>query len=108
GDQALAQVPGRERSQRPAQAAAGAPVVGHRHDGRDLARVAAGGSQGGGQPVAATQGDHPGLADQRSTSRWCTLGLKPRASISRATSSAITTERCWPPVQPTATVRYDL
>ena len=44
----------------------------------------------------------------RSMSRCTTAGSSRGAESGCASSSAITTERCRPPVQPTATRRYDL
>jgi len=43
----------------------------------------------------------------RSTSRWNTVVGSSWASSRRDSSSASTTDRCRPPVQPMATVRYD-
>ena len=43
-----------------------------------------------------------------SMSRWSTTGASRRARSSSATASAITTDRCRPPVHPKAMVRYAL
>src|SRR5260370_875731 len=56
-DQAPTEVAGRGDSEGRAQAPARPAVVGHRHDGGDLARVAAGGPPRGPQAVGAAQGD---------------------------------------------------
>ncbi len=61
-------------------------------------------AQRGGQPVPAAEGHHP-AAHSRPRSR-CWAWAERRASRRRvASSSAIATLRCLPPVQPTATVR---
>src|SRR5207302_189095 len=101
---ALAQVAGGGDTERRPEAPARSAVVGHRHDGGDVARVTAGRPQRGREAVPAPEGD-----DGRSfghhllMSRCWTVGSKPRAARSLASSPAITTERCWPPVHPTAT-----
>ena len=57
GDQAAAQVAGGRDPEGVPQPAARAAVVGHRDDGGDVPGVAAHGPQGGGQAVAAAEGD---------------------------------------------------
>src|SRR5437763_4864676 len=107
GDQALAEVSRRRDPEYLPQPTTPAAVVGHRDDGRDVSAVLAHGSQGRSQSVAAAEGHHPRSSAHRCTSRWCRVGSKPRAAILSASSSASTTERCWPPVQPLATARPD-
>ncbi len=57
---------------------------------------------------AAPHQDRPRRARrQRATSRCATRTATPRPRRRDATSSAVATERCRPPVQPMATVRYE-
>ena len=105
--QALAQVPGRDDLEELAEPARRAAVVGHRHDGRHLGRCSGGrpagwrpgrGPRRWPPPVGPLTGRRPGGR------RWWACRGRPRR---RDSSSARTTERCRPPVQPMATVRYD-
>ena len=72
GDEAVAQVAGRRHAHVAAQSAGAAAVVGHRHDGRQVAGVRLEAAQEGGETVAAADRDHArparelaGLADLR-------------------------------------------
>ena len=58
----------------------------------------------GRHPTSPTGGCQSGPT-QRSMSRCVTLGSKPRSRSRAAISSAMTTDRWWPPVQPSARVR---
>ena len=105
-DQAAAQVTGGGDAEGGAEAAARAAVVGDRDNGGDGAGVAAGGLEGGSQAVPAAQGDDF-WSPHLSMSRWFTTKLYPIARMRAAISSAMTTERWCPPVQPAAIDRYD-
>ncbi len=109
GHQAFAQVPGGDDAHLAPEAPGRAPVVGHRDDAGDGTGVQTGGPEAGRQAVAATDGHHPRATAgrHRSTSRWKTDGVAPRSSRRLASSTARTTDRCRPPVQPMAMVRYD-
>ena len=76
-------------------------------------RVAADRAQRDREPVPATERDDDGPVGierhSRSTSRWWTLGgYAELLEEPRASSSAMTTLRCRPPVQPIPIDRYDL
>src|SRR5439155_9394173 len=85
GDEALAKVARGRNAEGAAQAAAGAAVVGHRHDGRDRARVVAGGSKGRRQALPTPDGAAAwagGTQHYRPTSPASTVGSNPRLARS--------------------------
>ena len=86
-----------------AQASAGSPVVTRTDDGDRLDAQSPQGPEGHREPVAATEG-HDGHGHSRPRSRCTTTDSMSCAPKRAATSSAKATLRCFPPVQPTATV----
>lgn len=131
GREGLAQVAGRQDAQLVTEPAAGAAVVGDGHHGGEIAGDAPQGRQGRGQAHAAAEGDDLGLGaapaargrsdpaepaaepecatgHSRPMSRWTTTVSTPSAAMRAASFSDMATERCLPPVQPTAIVTYRL
>src|SRR5690606_3502924 len=108
--------PGREHAELVAQTAGGAAVVGDRDDGGEVPAHVPQRPQGGGQAVAAAEGDGTGSptgssaelarveGHSRPTSRWTVRTRSPWERRPSAMASETATERCRPPVQPTAIV----
>jgi len=87
------------------QPAGGSAVVRHRDHGGQVARHVPERLQGGGKAVPTPEGDHlqPGH-HSLPRSRWSVRTAWPAARNRPAISSLMATERCLPPVQPTAIV----
>ncbi|CAM5512841.1 hypothetical protein SCYAM73S_08668 [Streptomyces cyaneofuscatus] len=127
----LAQVAGGQDAQLLAEPAAGAAVVGDGDHGREVAGDPAQRRQGRREAHAAAEGDdlglstafaagerrggaaqppHPQIATghSRPMSRWTRTVSIPSAARRAESFSDMATERCLPPVQPTAMVTYRL
>ena len=92
-----------------AQPATGAAVVADGDHGGDVQFEFPGAvsqrPQRGGQAVSPAEGDHRRRRHSRPRSRCWALAAMPEWRSREASSSAMATLRCLPPVQPTATVR---
>lgn len=125
----LAQIPGRQHAQLLAEPAAGAAVVGDGDHGGQVPGDAAQRGERGGEPHPAAQRDDLRLGaapdparyqpypprlggaaacHSRPMSRWTSTVSIPSDASRAASFSDIATERCLPPVQPTAMVTYRL
>lgn len=108
-DERLPQVARRQAAALGAQPAAGAAVVtdgDHRGDVQvQFGYAVTQRPQRRREPVPAAEGDHPGQGHSRPRSRCWALAAMPEWRSREASSSAMATLRCLPPVQPTATVR---
>ncbi len=109
------QVPGRRHAQVPAQPSRRPAVVGHPHDRGEPVGDRPQGAQGHRQAVApADRDDQRSRADGRPDpgrhrhslprSRWTTETARPARASRAASCSTMATDRCLPPVQPTAII----
>lgn len=127
GGECLAQIAGRQHAELLAEPAAGAAVVGDGDHGGEIAGDPAERGERRGQPHAAAEGDDLGLCaalaagqrrggsaqppqaqiaagHSRPMSRWTRTVSMPSVASRAASFSDMATERCLPPVQPTAIV----
>ena len=104
GGQGHPQVSGREHAELVTQPSAGATIVGNRNHRRDLVGDQPQGRERSRQTMPAPKGNHGRTGHSRPRSRW-TRKVATSWLFSRdASASATATERCFPPVQPTARV----